>query len=249
MDSKYTGKYTKAFLSDKKAKSQSIEYEYFNRTIDVKENEMVYIFSFNGNKLLFAKGYENILGISDSELDILHLNSLFTSYYERFVFEFHDRLLLFLYNNNNNIEDFSSNVITELEGFDIPVMINVKIHRTDDNGNLISIIGRNVADQNLKTSDVIQYSVHIGSDSQFISEINNDLDFKRCISLYNILVIEKMDKGIELEVIAEELNITTEKLQENLDKILTRFELKDYKELTQFAKIKHIIPNQFEKYL
>ncbi|MEN8927505.1 MAG: hypothetical protein ABF240_01425, partial [Flavobacteriales bacterium] len=91
MDSKYTGKYTKAFLSDKKAKSQSIEYEYFNRTIEVKENEMVYIFSFNGNKLLFAKGYENILGISDSELDILQLNSLFTSYYERFVFEFHDR--------------------------------------------------------------------------------------------------------------------------------------------------------------
>ena len=249
MAAKYTGKYTKAFLSDKKIKKESLEYDFFNNKISVQENEMACIFSFKGNKLLFCKGYDKFLGIPEEEMDLLRLNSIFTEFYEKFIYELHDRVLLFLYNNNTDLESFSSHIITHVEGIEAPVMIVMKVYSTDDNGNLVSIIGRNYIDKNLITSDVVQYAFHGDFNPEFKNKIDNDLDFTSCISYTNLRVLEALETGKKMAEISTMMNIEESQLNINIQKLLKRFELKDESELIEFAKAKKLIPNQFDNYL
>ena len=57
--SKYTGNYTKAFLSTDVSPSDSIEHTYYNNLIEVGENEACYIYSFKENrKSLMSSGLE-----------------------------------------------------------------------------------------------------------------------------------------------------------------------------------------------
>jgi DNA-binding CsgD family transcriptional regulator len=248
MGIKYTGKYTQAFLSDKKMKANSIEADFFNKKIEVKPNEALYIYSFKGNKMLFTKGFEAVLNKKDNDISIVDLNSMHTPHFEEFMYEFNDRLLLFLYNNNENIETFSSNVIIKIKGVDTALMLNTKVYKTDENGNLISIIGRNTLDKKLNTTDVIQYSLIGDFKEDFLDTINNDLNFTRCISLFNIKIISLFEEGKQSNEVSKILNISEEKINTNIEKLLKRFELLNLNELIEFSKSNCLIPSQFDNY-
>lgn len=249
MGFKYTGKYTQAFLSDSTVRAESIETDYFNNIIDLKPNEAVYIYSFKGNKLLFVKGFEKLLNIKDEELSIIELNSHYTTDFKSFIDEYHDRLLLFLYNNNQNIESFSSHAILKVKDSDIPFMLNIKVHKTDNNGNLVSIIGRCTFDPNIRTSDIVQYSLKGDFDPDFLNTINNKLHYKKCISLENIKLIELLDSETKLEEISSKLELSEDSIKIKIDNLIEKFNLKNKAELISFAKDNHLIPNQFLNFI
>ena len=147
MSVQYNGKYTQAFLSDAKIKKDSIENKLLDELIKVEEDEVVWIYSLKGNKLLFAKGFE-ILNLKDEDITSNYLNSMFTQYFQEFINEYNDRILLFLY--TNTIEYFSSSVIIKIKEIETSAILNIKIYQTDNNGNIISFIGRSKIDKDLK---------------------------------------------------------------------------------------------------
>ena len=191
MSVQYNGKYTQAFLSDAKIKKDSIENKLLDELIKVEKDEVVWIYSLKGNKLLFVKGFE-ILNLKDEDFTSNNLNSMFTQYFQEFINEYHDRILLFLY--TNIIEYFSSSVIIKIKEIETSAILNIKIYNTDDNGNIISFIGRSKIDNDLKTTDIVQYSFQGDVENEFLEEINQNLNFNKRISLENIKLIEFLEK-------------------------------------------------------
>ena len=126
MSVQYNGKYTQAFLSDAKIKKDSIENKLLDELIKVEKDEVVWIYSLKGNKLLFVKGFE-ILNLKDEDFTSNNLNSMFTQYFQEFINEYHDRILLFLY--TNIIEYFSSSVIIKIKEIETSAILNIKIYR------------------------------------------------------------------------------------------------------------------------
>lgn len=171
---------------------------------------------------------------------------MFTPYFQKFINEYHDRILLFLY--TNNIKSCSSSVIIKIKEIETPAMFNIKIYKTDDNGNLISFIGRSKLDKSLKTADIIQYSFQGDVENDFLEEMNQKLNFNNCISLYNIKLIELLEAKKEISEIAILLNTPVEKINQNLQGLYKRFSLTGESELVKFGKDNHLIPNQFDKY-
>jgi hypothetical protein len=245
MSVQYNGKYTQAFLSDAKIKKDSIENKLLDELIKIEEDEVVWIYSLKGNKLLFAKGFE-ILNLKDEDITSNYLNSMFTQYFQEFINEYNDRILLFLY--TNTIEYFSSSVIIKIKEIETSAILNIKIYQTDNNGNIISFIGRSKIDNDLKTTDIVQYSFQGDVENEFLEEINQNLNFNNCISLENIKLIEFLEKKKENSEISNLLNIPIEKINQNLLRLYKRFNLKDENELVKFGKDNYLIPNQFDKY-
>ena len=68
-----TGVYSKKFLSFTPADLQSEEAKYFKNTLPKFYNESIYIFSFRQNKLIYADGWEDVLGYKDNEVSILQI--------------------------------------------------------------------------------------------------------------------------------------------------------------------------------
>jgi hypothetical protein len=245
MSVQYNGKYTQAFLSDAKIKKDSIENKLLDELIKVEKDEVVWIYSLKGNKLLFVKGFE-ILNLKDEDFTSNNLNSMFTQYFQEFINEYHDRILLFLY--TNIIEYFSSSVIIKIKEIETSAILNIKIYQTDNNGNIISFIGRSKIDKDLKTTDIVQYSFKGDVENEFLEEINQNLNFNNCISLEDIKLIEFLEKKKENSEISNLLNIPIEKINQNFLMLYKKFDLKDENELVKFGKDNNLIPSQFDKY-
>ena len=243
--SKYSGNYTKAFLSEKKSSDSSIEATFVDKTIHREKNEAVHIYSFKENKLIYAKGFKEILGLEENEINILNLNSLVTEVFKQFLNEYHDRALLYLYNNNENLDTLSSSVILKVFGLDYPLFLNIKVFKTDDNGNLISIIGRIKFAESLKTTEVVQYDLSGNFDKDFLFKMNHNLDFKSRISKTEITILENIEKELSITEIAKKHTIGVEELETIIENIHSRFGTKSNEELINFALKNHLLPNQF----
>lgn len=244
--SKYTGNYTKAFLSTDVSPSNSIEHTYYNNLIEVGENEACYIYSFKENKLIFTKQIDALFGIPKESLNMVLLNSIFEKDFNLFFKEFHDRLLLYLYNNKDHIQSFSCSYITRIKKFKFPILVNLKFLKTDDSGNLVSIIGRIKRHENLKTTKVIQYSLNGDFEEKFTNRINFGIDHSLCISEKNINLLEILESDKSLDKASETLSITKEEISRRISQLNDRYDLKSLDELLEFSKANFLIPNQFK---
>ncbi len=215
--SKYTGNYTKAFLSTDVSPSDSIEHTYYNNLIEVGENEACYIYSFKENKLIFTKQIDALFGIPKESLNMVLLNSIFEKDFNLFFKEFHDRLLLYLYNNKDHIQSFSCSYITR-----------IKRH------------------ENLKTTKVIQYSLNGDFEEKFTNRINFGIDHSLCISEKNINLLEILESDKSLDKASETLSITKEEISRRISQLNDRYDLKSLDELLEFSKANFLIPNQFK---
>ncbi len=243
--SKFSGNYTKAFLSKKVSSADSAEQLHYDKTIDIKENEATYIYSFKENKLVFSKGLESLHNIKSEEINIFFIRNLIAEHFLNFSNEYHDRLLLHIY-NNKNIENFSTNIILNYNTFDTPVLLNIKVFETDDNGNLLSVISKAIKSEKLKTTKVVQYSLNGSFQEEFNNEINFNLDHKLCISEKNIELIELLEKGKSVEDIATLLSVPVDSIMVRISNLFKRFDVTNNKDLIQFAKTNFLIPNQFK---
>ncbi|MEN8839039.1 MAG: hypothetical protein ABF238_00870 [Flavobacteriales bacterium] len=246
--SNYTGKYTDAFLTEDVSSYDSHFDENFKKYLTLKENEAVYVYSFKENKLLFTKGFENVLEVESRAVNMQFLNSEYDELAKEFVNEYHDRALLYLYNNNHKLKTFSSSVVIKTKRVETPLLLNIQVLNTDSKGNLISIIGRVLRDPNLIYGDIIQYNLNGDLEGDFLFQMNHKLDFQKRISLREIKIIEDLEMDIPTEEIGKKIGYANHRIEEIIKLMLERFSVKTTKDLIEFAKNKQLIPNQFKNY-
>lgn len=244
--SKYSGNYTKAFLSSDVSPLDSIEQTYYSNTIKLEENEAGYIYSFKDNKLIFSKGMDSLFGVDIKDVNILWLNEIYHSDFQSFVNEYHDRLLLYLYNHNQNLTGFLSRIIIKTSLFETPLMLTIKVLKTDEGGNLISILGIVKKSELFKTSKVVQYSLDGIEDEHFMNKINFSLDFEQCISEKNIELLELLESKMSKSEIALKLGLNEIEISIRISNLKKRFEISSRQELIEFAVKNNLIPNQFK---
>src|SRR5687767_10332988 len=98
MNSKsYPGKYSRLFITDVPADLNASEALYLKKTLLRFPEEAVYVYSFKQNKMLYADGWENILGYKDAEITMLTIVNITSPEYEKFSNELNDKALMFLH--------------------------------------------------------------------------------------------------------------------------------------------------------
>ncbi len=244
--SKYTGKYTDAFLSEDVSDYSSILKKNLDKRLEIKNNEAVYIYSFKEKKMIFSQGFESVLNKKDDEINLKVLNSEYDELSKIFVNEYHDRALLYLHQNNLKLTSFSSRVIVKCLGIKEPLSLKIQVFKTNKKGNLDSIIGRVIKNKNLRYSDIIQYSFDGDFEEEFLFQMNHQLDFDLCISSKEIKIIELIKSLKTHQEIGRSIQYPTQKINDVIQILLLRFSLKSESDLVKFAERKMLIPNQFE---
>lgn len=246
--SKYTGKYTDAFLTEDVSNYNSNLGENFNKYLTIKENEAVYVYRFKENKMLFAKGFENVLNKKNDEINMKILNTEYDELSKSFVSEYHDRALLYLYNHNSKLKSFSSSIVVKSARVKDPLLVNIQVMNTDSKGNLVAIIGRIYKDKNLRYNEIIQYSLNGQFEGDFLFQMNHKLDFDSRISLREIKIIEGLKNQISHKEIGKNIGYPGHRISEVIQLLFKRFKVKSEEELIAFAENKELIPNQFSSY-
>jgi hypothetical protein len=84
------------FLTAVPADLNSEEALHFKKTLLSFPEEAVYIYSFKESRMIYADGWESILGYRDDEIDMLKIISITTQEYAPFSYELNDKALIFI---------------------------------------------------------------------------------------------------------------------------------------------------------
>lgn len=238
------GDYSKNFISDVPADQESDEAQYFNQTIPRFPEEAIYIYSFKLNKMVYASGWEEVVGYKDDEINMLAIVNMSAPEFAPFSHDLNDKALKFIHNKTKDLEKYSFTI--ELKkihknGTLVPIVARVGVY-SSENGKVTAIIGRFQVNRNLIFGKVMRYAAFGPEKEKFEEELNKILFSHLAISDKEKEALALVAKGYSFKEIAHELNVSHSAIEKRIIPLYKRFNVKSLTHLVSFSYDNSILP-------
>lgn len=238
------GAYSKTFITDIPADLESEEAIYFQQTIPKFADEAVYIYSFKMNRMIFASGWEDVLGYKDDEINMLAIVNMSSPEFAPFSHDLNDKALKFIHHKTKDLEKYSFTI--ELKkihknGEPVPISARVGVY-SSVNGQIESIIGRFQINRNLIFGKVMRYAAYGPEKEKFEENLNKALFNYLAISRKEKEALELVARGYSFKEIAHELNVSHSAIEKRIIPLYKRFDVKSLTHLVSFAYDNSILP-------
>lgn len=243
MNKENYGEYTKERVSNIPIDCSSDSYLFYKKTIPNFLGEAVYVYSFKENKMLYAHGWEELLGYKDDEITMLTIVSITSPRHFNFSNELNDKALQFLKDKTEELEKYSFTLEVEKihkNGSIIPLFSRVGIFKTN-NGIVEEIIGVSQIIKSLKLSNVMQFAAYGPDKSEFEETLSKELFKHKVISRKEKEALKLAADGLAFKEIANTLNVSQSAIEKRLIPLYKRFNVKSLPHLISFAYENHIL--------
>lgn len=239
------GSYSKKFITDVPMIKDSQEYNMFKNRLYKYPLEGVYIYSFEHGRMLYADGWENVVGIPDTEITMLSIVNMTSPEFAPFVHDINDKALQFLHKRNDRLTEYSFTIETKVRNRnnqDIPVVARVAVHDTYEDGTLRSIIGRFQVDYGIRFGKIMRYCAYGPEKEEFERNLNRNLFYPFRISDNELDILRMISKGHTYAEIGNEFNLSISQIERNIDQLLERFKEKNTTSLISFCYENMLLP-------
>jgi len=238
-----TGNYSKSRITNIPADLQSEQARHFKKTIPRFPEEAIYIYSFKEGRMLYADGWEEILGYKDDEISMMTIVSITTPEYAPFSNELNDKALQFILNKTEELEKYSFTI--ELKkmhknGTPVPLISKVGVY-SSENGRVTAIMGHSHINRSINLGKVMRYAAYGPDKSEFEEELNKQLFQYFAISEKEKEALGMVAKGFSFKEIAGLLNVTQSAIEKRILPLYKRFNVKSLTHLISFAYDNHIL--------
>lgn len=237
MDQENTGSYTKSLISDQPVNQKDPIYLQYKKLLPSFSNQAVYIYSFKENRMLYAQGWEEILGYRDDEITMLTIVSITTEKFLKFSMELNDKAMMFLKDVHEDLEEYSFTLElekTHKNGTIVPLFSRVGVHKAE-NGQVTEIIGYSEVVKTLRLGNVMQYAAYGPKVNEFEGVLNKELFQYYAISKKEKEALSLAAKGYAFKEIAEQLNVSQSAIEKRIIPLYKRFNLRSLPHLIGFA--------------
>lgn len=238
------GDYTKSMITTVPADINSEEAIFYRNTIQRFPEEAVYIYSFKHNRMLYADGWEEILGYRDDEISLLTIVSITSPEYADFSNELNDKAVKFILNKTEDLEKYSFTIEVKKihrNGQAIPTIVKVGVLKSE-HGHVTEVIGRCQINRSINLGNVMRYAAYGPEKSKFEEELNKELFRHYAISLKEKEALALVAKGYAFKEIAGHFNISQSAVEKRILPLYKRFDVKSLTHLVTFAYENHILP-------
>ncbi len=231
------GNYSKGMITNTPCDLDSLDYHRFNLSIPYFPEEAIYIYSFKENRMIYANNWLDTLGYTDAEVNMLLLVSITVPEYAAFTNEMNDKALFFIMNKRKDLTKYSFSI--ELKKFhkngnEIPLIARVGVYQ-EENGQVVSIIGRYQINRNLKMGKIMRYSAYGPDKNDFEEELNKIMFSQLAISDKEKEVLELMAQGFSTKEVAQKLFISISAVEKRIQPMYKRFNVRNLSHLIHFA--------------
>lgn len=238
------GSYSRSFISNVPADLSAEEAVYYKKSIPKFPEEAIYIYSFTENRMLYADGWEEVLGYKDEEVNMLLVVNSSSPEFAPFSLELNDKALRFIHSKSENLEQYSFTI--ELKkihknGDKIPVIARVGVFQSE-NGKVKSIIGRFQVNRSLNFGKVMRYAAYGPDKEEFEEELNKLLFSHMAISSKEKEALAMVAKGYSFKEIAYKLDVSRSAIEKRIIPLYKRFDVKSLSHLVSFAYDNYILP-------
>lgn len=237
------GNYTKSFITDVPADLKSERASYFRKTFPRFPEEAVYIYSFKESQMIYADGWEEILGYKDDEINMLTIVSITSPEYAPFSNELNDKALKFINSRSEELEKYSFTIeLKKLHknGSHVPLISKVGVF-SSESGMVTAIIGRSQINRSINLGNIMTYAAYGPDKSEFEEELNKQLFNHYAISRKEKEALEMVAKGYSFKEIANNFNVTQSAIEKRIIPLYKRFNVKSLTHLISFAYNNHIL--------
>ena len=240
----FYGEYSRSFITNVPANLTAEEALRFKESIPKFPEEALYIYSFKKNVMIYADGWEELLGYKDDEISMLTIVSITSPDYAAFSNELNDKALMFIHSKSEELEKYSFTI--ELKkihknGNHIPLISRVGVFKSE-NGKVTEIIGRSQINRSINFGKVMRYAAYGPEKSEFEEELNKTLFRHLAISRKEKEALELVSKGYSFKEIAHLLNVSSSAIEKRVLPLYKRFDVKSLTHLITFAYENHILP-------
>lgn len=242
MKKKY-GEFTKSIVTDIPADLQSQEYQHYLKTIPQFDGEAVYVYSFKENRMLFAKGWFDILGYRDDEISMLKIVSITTERFADFANELNDKALQFIATKSKDLEQHSFTLEVEKihkDGSHVPLFSRIGVLKAKD-GKIQEIIGTSHIVKSLHFGKVMQFAAYGPEKYGFEETLSKDLFNHHAISRKEKEALKLASEGYAFKEIAHMLEISRSAVEKRILPLYKRFQVRSLTHLISFAYENHIL--------
>lgn len=237
------GDYTKSFITDVAADLKSAEASFFRKTLPRFPQEAIYIYSFKEKRMIYADGWEEILGYKDDEITMLTIINITSPEYAPFSNELNDKALKFIMSKTEELEKYSFTIEVKKihkNGTPIPLISKVGVFGTEL-GMVTAILGRSQINRSIVLGNVMRYEAYGPEKSEFEEELNKQLFNYYAISRKEKEALEMAAKGFSFKEIANHFNVTQSAIEKRIIPMYKRFNVKSLTHLISFAYDNHIL--------
>ena len=243
MKNQKIGEYSKGLITDIPLDDSHKSYEYYRNTLPNFKDQAVYVYSFKENRMVYAAGWEDVLGYKDDEITMMTIVSITTPKFLKFSSELNDKAMMFLNKIDKDLEEYSFTL--ELEKFHkkghvVPLFSRVAVHKAC-NGQIEEIIGISHVIKTLKLGDIMQYAAYGPNVKDFEAALNKELFQHYAISRKEKEALSLAAKGYAFKEIADELNVSQSAIEKRIIPMYKRFNVKSLPHLVSFAYENNIL--------
>lgn len=238
------GELTKTLITDIPLDFSDTRYQELKKSLVRFPKEAIYIYSFKENRMIYADGWEEVLGYKDNEITMLKIVSCTTPQFYNFSNEMNDKSMMFLKSITEHHEEYSFTI--ELKKFhkngtEVPLISRVGVHKAE-NGQLTEIIGRSLVNTRLKFGKVMNYEAFGPNVVEFEELLSKSLFREFFISGKEKEALSLMANGLTYKEVADKLFVSSSAVQKRVLPLFERFEVKSLPHLISFAYQNGILP-------
>jgi DNA-binding CsgD family transcriptional regulator len=237
------GKYTRERVSNIPFDASDDFYKEYKEKITQFVGQAVYIYSFEKNRMLFANGWEEMLGYKDEEITLLKIISSTSKRHSNFSNELNDKGLKYLKGIKEDLNKYSFTIEVEKiheNGEIIPIFSRVGVYKSKD-GKILELIGISEKIHSRKLGNIMQYAAFGPETSRFEETLNEQLFNQLAISRKEKEALELAAEGYAFKEIAEKLNVSRSAIEKRMIPLYKRFNVKSLPHLISFAYDNYIL--------
>lgn len=238
------GNFSKSLITNIPADLNSPLAQEFRKTLPRFPEEAVYIYSFKEGRMLYADGWEEVLGYPDAEINMLAIVNMSAPEHALFSHEVNDKALKFILTKTENLEKYSFMIeVKKLHknGTPVPFVARVGVF-SSEGGHITAIIGRFQVNRSIVFGKVMRYAAYGPEKTEFEEELNKTLFYKMAISLKEKEALALVAKGYSFKEIAHMLGVSQSAIEKRIIPLYKRFDVKSLTHLVSFAYDNYILP-------
>ncbi|OQP42911.1 helix-turn-helix transcriptional regulator [Niastella yeongjuensis] len=243
-DNPGAGDYSKSHITGVPADLSGPEAQRFKQTIPKFPEEAVYIYSFQQGRMIYAEGWEDVLGYKDEEINMFTIINSTTPEYAPFSNELNDRALMFLHRIKEDLEKYSFAIEVKKrhkEGHEVPLISRVGVFRAEA-GRVVEIIGRSQISHSITFGKVMRCYVYGPEKSAFEDELKGTAFHYVGISKKEKEALALVAKGYSFKQIAHHYGVSQSAIEKRIIPLYKKFDVKSLPHLVSFAYQNHILP-------
>jgi DNA-binding CsgD family transcriptional regulator len=237
------GKYTRERISNIPFDFTDSVYKEYKKKVPQFIGQAVYIYSFVKNRMLFANGWEELLGYKDEEITLLKIVSSTSKRHFNFSNELNDKALQYLIAVKENLDKYSFTIEVEKihkKGNIVPLFSRVGVYKSHK-GTILEIIGISEKIHARKLGNIMQYAAFGPETSGFEESLKDQLFNQLGISRKEKEALELAAKGYVFKEIAEKLHVSQSAIEKRIYPLFKRFNVKSLPHLISFAHDNYIL--------